>query len=70
MKKKIQKIPVFLTKEDWEEITYALEYKRDFNPAVYGDKKWVAHLNDILETIGPDGEIAAINGVEAGDYNL
>jgi hypothetical protein len=53
--------PIILTREDWTEIFYALEYKRDFSPAV--DSEWIGHLNNILDTIGPDGDIAAASGV-------
>jgi hypothetical protein len=47
-----------LTKEDWEEIYYALEYKRWTHPAVVIDKQWQAHIKYIMDEIGPDGEYA------------
>jgi len=47
-----------LTKEDWVEIYYALEYKLT-SPALQGDdreaRRWRKHIKDIIETIGPDG---------------
>jgi hypothetical protein len=42
-----------LTKEDWIEIYYALDTKA-YN--IYEDAKWAAHLRNIMEKIGPDGE--------------
>lgn len=53
-----------LTKSDWEEIYYAVDGKmRDIMAGKYGpedepgqDGEWVAHLNAILEKIGPDGK--------------
>lgn len=47
-----------LTKDDWTEIFYALQYKRDTSPAVQHDKRWTDHLDKILKKIGPDGERA------------
>jgi hypothetical protein len=44
-----------LSKEDWVEIYYALEYKLT-SPAVDGDHEWEGHIEDIMEQIGPDGE--------------
>jgi len=53
-----------LTKEDWVEIYYALDTKRDqiengdFGEGEGGDENedWIAHLDAIMEKIGPDGE--------------
>jgi hypothetical protein len=42
--------------EDWTEIYYALDFKLNHSPAVVGDGKWIAHLKDIIEKIGPDGK--------------
>lgn len=44
-----------LAKEDWTEIYYALEDKRN-SATVAGDCKWKAHLREIMKKIGPDGE--------------
>lgn len=48
-----------LTREDWVEIYYALDYKLT-SAAVQGNDReatrWRAHLKRILKTIGPDGE--------------
>jgi len=56
--------PVVLTRSDWTEIYYALEWKRDGSAAVKGDKRWTKQLNHILSVIGPDGDQAAERGVE------
>lgn len=45
-----------LTKEDWVEIYYALEYKLETFPDM--DDAWTGHLEDIMEKIGVDGEEA------------
>lgn len=68
MKTKAQ--PIHLTREDWTEIYYALRYKRDHSPAVEGDTRWQAHLDRIIETIGPDGDTAADQGVEGKQARL
>lgn len=62
--------PIYLSKADWEEIYYALESKmKGVFKGEYGTgrskRKWVKHLKSIMETIGPDGEIAIEKGVEA-----
>ena len=38
-----------LTREDWEEIFYALDYKREHHPSVLDDKVWAAHLVIMLK---------------------
>lgn len=48
------KPPVELTQEDWVEIYYAVLDKSQ-GAAVTSDPKWVAHMNEILDQIGPDG---------------
>jgi hypothetical protein len=49
-----------LTDSDWTEIYYALQYKLVTSPALKGvgkePREWRAHLQRIIETIGPDGE--------------
>ena len=53
-----------LTRDDWVEIGAAVDhYKRAIASGNLGpefqrgeDRKWIAHLEAILETIGPDGE--------------
>lgn len=52
--KEVPAVP-YLTEEDWVEIYEALAYKLT-SPAVDGDRKWIAHIKAIMETIGPDGE--------------
>jgi hypothetical protein len=41
-----------LLEEDWVEIYYALEAKRH---VILDDENWRAHIDRILDTIGPDG---------------
>jgi hypothetical protein len=61
-----------LTREDWCEIYYALKLKsRALTRGEYGnedylgqDADWLAHLDAILKKIGPDGRLAARNGVK------
>lgn len=43
-----------LSREDWAEIYYALDYKLG-SPAVAGDREWEGHLENIMDTIGEDG---------------
>ena len=58
--------PINLSKEDWDEIYYALLHKRDFTPENDGNNnQWIKHLERIIDQIGPEGEIAAASGVEA-----
>ena len=44
-----------LTDEDWVEIYYALVGRLD-EVRRSGDRKWIRHLKQIIERIGPDGE--------------
>jgi hypothetical protein len=61
-----------LTREDWCEIYYALELKcLRVRHAGYGvedmpgqDAAWLAHLEAIMDRIGPDGDQAASAGVD------
>ena len=63
--------PVTLSREDWAEIYYALDSKRiavvngEYGSEIEAgeNRRWTAHLDDIIERIGPDGEDAAANGV-------
>ena len=63
--------PVTLSREDWAEIYYALDSKRlavkngEYGPEIEAGEtnRWTAHLDGIIEKIGPDGEDAADNGV-------
>jgi hypothetical protein len=63
---------ISLTREDWCEIYYALELKsRELRKGKYGnedymgqDTEWVTHLDSIIKKIGPDGRLAARNGVK------
>jgi hypothetical protein len=67
---------ITLTRKEWCEIYYALELKsRALIDGKYGiedyagqDANWIAHLNGIIEKIGPDGRIAARNGVERSRF--
>ena len=43
-----------LTNDDWVEIYYALEGKLQ-SQTVADDRRWQAHLQEIIEKIGPDG---------------
>jgi hypothetical protein len=62
---------ISLTREDWSEIYYALESKSlALRRATYGsedapgqDAKWIAHLDALIEKIGPDGTSAVSEGV-------
>jgi hypothetical protein len=59
-----------LTQEDWAEIYYALETKSlvirqgRYDPADSPGQNiaWIAHLDALLEKIGPDGSSAAHEG--------
>jgi len=61
-----------LTREDWCEIYNALEtksqalrrgrYSSEDKPGQ--DAEWIAHLETLKKTIGPDGAAAANQGVE------
>jgi hypothetical protein len=63
---------ISLTREDWSEIYYALELKAQaLRHGKYGpedrpgmDAEWIAHLEAIQRTIGPDGASAAHQGVQ------
>lgn len=63
---------ISLTREDWSEIYYALETKslalrqRKYGPedGAGQDARWIAHIEAVQETIGPDGATAAHRGVE------
>lgn len=63
---------ITLTREDWCEIYYALEAKSlALRQGKYGpedepgqDAEWIAHLEAVKKTIGPDGTIAATAGVD------
>jgi hypothetical protein len=51
-------IPPLLNREDWAEIYYALQSKLA-SPEVVQDNEWTAHLENICESIGADGQDAA-----------
>jgi len=51
-------IPPLLNCSDWAEIYYALQSKLA-SPEVVQDNEWTAHLENICESIGADGEDAA-----------
>jgi len=56
--KRRQEVRLSLTKEDWVEIYYALEYKLSSRVVQGRDREsraWRSHLKRIIETIGPDG---------------
>jgi hypothetical protein len=63
---------ISLTQEDWAEIYYALETKSlALRQGIYGredktgqDAEWIAHIEAVKQTIGPDGAAAARRGVE------
>ena len=63
---------ISLTREDWSEIYYALETKSlALRQGRYGpedkpgqDAEWIAHIEAVKQTIGPDGASAAHEGVE------
>jgi hypothetical protein len=59
-----EKTGITLTREDWKEIYAALDSKQY---SLHGDNalEQVSHLQEIMDTIGPDGETAAEKGVEA-----
>jgi hypothetical protein len=69
---------ISLTREDWSEIFYALESKAlavrrghyGSEEAPGADAKWIAHLNELTEKIGPDGADAAHEGVRPVVPNL
>jgi len=60
-----------LTRKDWAEIYYALETKSlALRQGKYGpqdkarqDAEWIAHIEAVKQTIGPDGASAAQRGV-------
>jgi hypothetical protein len=62
---------ISLTREDWSEIFYALESKAlavrrghyGSEEATDADAKWIAHLDELRQMIGPDGAKAACEGV-------
>lgn len=64
-----QNIAVAMSAEDWSEIYYALETKKGLiEDGVYKseeDAVWAAHLQEIIDKIGPDGQDAFDNGVIA-----
>jgi hypothetical protein len=53
-----------LSRDDWSEIFYALESKSlavrqgqyGSEDAADADSKWIAHLDELRQKIGPDGE--------------
>jgi hypothetical protein len=51
-----------LTAEDWEEIYYSIAYKLT-SPAIGRDQSWIGQMKEIMDKIGPDGEVAAQRGV-------
>ena len=53
--------PVILAERDWNEIYAALEIRSD--QVMHDDADWKAHLQQIMESIGPDGYHAASHGV-------
>ena len=63
---------ISLTREEWCEIYYAIELKsRAIRKGKYGtedhrgqDADWVTHLDLIIKKIGPDGRLAAREGIE------
>lgn len=63
---------ITLTREDWCEIYYALQLKlRALRKGKYGteddvgqDANWITHLDAIIKKIGPDGRLAARDGVQ------
>lgn len=48
-------VVISLTRADWIEIFYALDYKLT-SPTVQMDGKWMRHLRTIMDRIGPDGQ--------------
>ncbi len=60
-----------LSRDDWSEIFYALESKSlavrqgqyGSEDAADADAKWIAHLDELRQKIGPDGATAAREGV-------
>ena len=64
---------ISLTRQDWSEIYYALETKSlALKQGAYGpedepgkDAEWIAHIEAVKQTIGPDGKTAARLGVAA-----
>ncbi len=62
---------ISLTREDWSEIYNALEtkslalrqgkYRPEDTPGQ--DAEWIAHLEAVKQTIGPDGATAVQRGV-------
>lgn len=60
-----------LSRDDWSEIFYALESKAlavrqgqyGSEDAAGADSKWIAHLDELRQKIGPDGAKAAQEGV-------
>jgi hypothetical protein len=65
---------ISLTREDWSEIYCALETKSlALKQGRYGqedkpgqDAEWIAHIEAVKQTIGPDGATAAQRGVTRG----
>lgn len=66
-----------LANKDWAEIFYALETKlHSLRHGRFGveiepgqDAKWIAHLSKLMRKIGPDGIVAAHDGVSARKSN-
>jgi hypothetical protein len=62
---------ISLTREDWAEIYYALEMKSlALRQGKYApedrpgqDAEWIAHIEAVKQTIGPDGATAAYRGI-------
>jgi hypothetical protein len=74
MKTKPKLPSIGLTASDWEEIYYALDTKLsrlkngDYEKCLEHAKctcseEWIAHINNIMDAIGPDGDDAFQRGV-------
>lgn len=57
--------PILLTPNDWTEIYYALEIRAGNSSVIGGDLEWIEQLDNIVTSIGPDGETASSSGVAA-----
>lgn len=60
---------VNLTKEDAEEIYYALSSKI-FIPPVCDDLEWAGHLQAIMDKIGPEGQNLVTEGIVKKEFEL
>jgi len=56
-----------LTWEDWAEIYNIVEMRTKDLIDRGEERAWIGQLQDILGTIGPDGEVASVEGVFAND---